>query len=282
MKRGIVTSSDLISKVEGGFRCDGVISPVEINYLTLYWDKIIIPDGGVIKSYIHEEDDLINCDILERPLHSSLRGFNSAEYPKLQLKWLENEIDIQRKKSPSIDWRIHQFGGDIALQNSEIKNTIRLELSNLLPVPNVNTNLHDILEFKERRRDDLEKLHDYSDELYLEVVNSGDLNLSRARSLDKLKEAISDLDKLNNETWKSPTKFSLQISKEIDFAKVELVNAAVIAALNSEKPLETLALGGAIAFLKGFVSLKRTEQSVRANGADSLIYLSQAKREEII
>ncbi|MBN6350403.1 DUF6236 family protein [Providencia alcalifaciens] len=282
MKRGIVTSSDLISKVEGGFRCDGVISPVEINYLTLYWDKIIIPDGGVIKSYIHEEDDLINCDILERPRHISLRGFNSAEYPKLQLKWLENEIDIQRKKSPSIDWRIHQFGGDINLYSGEVKNTARLELSNLLPVPSTETNLHEILEFKERRKAELEALHSYSDDLYLEILNSGDPNLAKAKAMFKLKQAISDIDKLNNEGWRSPIRFNLQISNEVDIAKIKSLYLTVVGAATTGHPLESLIVGGLCTFLEGFVSLKVGFQSVRSSKGNELIYLSNARKENII
>ena len=58
-----------------------------------------------------------------------------------------------------------------------------------------------------KRRDEINAFNNYLDELYPEVLNSGDFYLSKAKAFSKLKSAIDDLEKLNAEGWRSPIKF---------------------------------------------------------------------------
>ncbi len=116
-------------------------------------------------------------------------------------------LNFLRGKESDTDWRIHQLGDEVIYQESESielvrRECIRLELFGMLPVPDESVHLHDILEFKLRRKSELVALHSYCDELYLEILNSADPNLLRARSFSKLKKAIEDLDKINNEAGK--------------------------------------------------------------------------------
>ncbi|MDC5950651.1 hypothetical protein PPN88_06540 [Proteus mirabilis] len=106
--------------------------------------------------------------------------------------------------------------------------------------------------------------------------------LTKAKAISKLKQAISDIDKLNNEGWRSPIKFNLQISNEVDIAKIKSLYLTVAGAATTGHPLESLIVGGLCTFLEGFVSLKVGLQSVRSGGDNELIYLSSARKEKII
>ncbi|WP_273827453.1 DUF6236 family protein [Providencia rettgeri] len=282
MKRGIVTSSKEIVSINKGFSLRGGLTEVDMNYMALYWDKIVIPKEIFMHVRVPDEDLFIDCGILERPDPDITDGFHSEDFSKFYLKTQNDIIDTLRKNDSSMDWRIHQFGNEVSLMGDVRSESLRIEISNLLPVPLPEVNLQEILEFKERRSSELEALHAYSDALYFEVINSGDPDLTKARVVSKLKEAISDLNRLNSETWKSPIKFNLQISNEVDIAKIKSLYATIASAAMTDHPTESLILGGIFTFLEGFVSLKVGRQRVRAGGGSELIYLSNAKKEKMI
>lgn len=284
MQRGVVVSSELITrnKNDSGFTIQRTINPVEMNYLALYWDKIVIPSNNIIYTGVANEEVFMDSGVLERPRYSVNGSFNTDDYPDLQVRLQSKTVDTLREKNPSSDWRIHQFGGDFLSRDSFFSESSRVELANLLPVPSVDVHIHEILEFKERRKAELEALHSYSDDLYLEILNSGDPDLTKAKAISKLKQAISDIDKLNNEGWRSPIKFNLQISNEVDIAKIKSLYLTVAGAATTGHPLESLIVGGLCTFLEGFVSLKVGLQSVRSGGDNELIYLSSARKEKII
>ncbi|MCY0791969.1 DUF6236 family protein [Morganella morganii] len=284
MQRGVVVSSELITrnKNDSGFTIQRTINPVEMNYLALYWDKIVIPSNNIIHTGVSNEDVFMESGVLERPRYSVNGAFNTDDYSDLQVKLQSKTVDVLREKIPDSDWRIHQFGGDFLSRDSFFSESARIELANLLPVPSVDVHIHEILEFKERRASELAALHSYSDDLYLEILNSGDPDLTKAKTMSKLKKIISDIDKLNNESWRSPIKFNLQISNEVDIAKIKSLYLTVAGAATTGHPLESLIVGGLCTFLEGYVSLKVGLQSVRPGGGNELIYLSNARKEKII
>src|SRR5690606_18118709 len=89
-------------------------------------------------------------------------------------------------------------------------NVIRLDLANVLPVPAADTRIADILDFKERRSDELAALHASLDAVYLEIIKSPDVDLSKHMEIKKFLESISALNKLHNEHFK--------IFKNFDFS----------------------------------------------------------------
>ncbi|MDC5950650.1 DUF6236 family protein [Proteus mirabilis] len=184
MQRGVVVSSELITrnKNDSGFTIQRTINPVEMNYLALYWDKIVIPSNNIIYTGVANEEVFMDSGVLERPRYSVNGSFNTDDYPDLQVRLQSKTVDTLREKNPSSDWRIHQFGGDFLSRDSFFSESARVELANLLPVPSVDVHIHEILEFKERRKAELEALHSYSDDLYLEILNSGDPDLNQSQS----------------------------------------------------------------------------------------------------
>ncbi|CAA1288060.1 hypothetical protein A8C28_07960 [Klebsiella pneumoniae] len=160
----------------------------------------------------------------------------------------------------------------------------RIELSNVLPVPDVSVNIYDILEFKGKRKDELDAFNSYLDELYLEVLNSGDFNLSKSKAFSKLNLAIEDLEKLNKEGWRSPIRFDTS-------AVFESNNGDIIAGISSLYTIwessqgniaTALSVGITAVLGQGFARLKPKFQSVRRKPDVNMAYLSSAHKSGVI
>lgn len=285
MERGVVFTACELVKTErnDGFQLGKGISPEEINYLVMYWDRLVSPTNNVIHIGINNEDDLVKCGILVRPrfmIQGILSGSNVADF---QADTYSQALDILRKEEGQVDWRIHFLNGQVSLpkQQSEEREVMRFELFNLLPVPTKETPLHEILEFKHRRSAELEALHGYLDELYSEVLASGDFNLQRAKALSGLMKSIEDLNSINNQGFKSPLKFNLSSSFEFDLSQLVVGASTAYAAMQSQHPFEILT-GAAIAAIGGAIKVRPQLQSVFKNGDQRLAYLTNAEREGLL
>lgn len=287
MERGVVFSACELLKTEGGKGfCTGKwISALEINYLCLYWDKLVSPTNNVFHAGFKNEDELIYCGILTRPIYRRHGLFDGDAMTSFYAETHAQTIDILRHMEGSIDWRMHFLNEqiNIATELSRTSEVIRFELANLLPVPTEETNLHDILEFKERRKPELIALHEYLDELYFEVKQSGDINLQRAKTLSNLKKAIIDIEHLNQETWRSPIKFSISTSFEFDLTQAFGAFSGVMLAVNGPHPYDVLGgIGSIFSVLGGCIKINPQIQSVLIHGNDKLAYISKSKLEKIV
>lgn len=285
MERGVVfTRSELIKIADGkGFRGGKLITRLDINYFLLYWDRLVSPTNNIVHFGLPCEDELISLGKLEVPKFSiEFNGYLS--YADFDAFTQAKTLNLMGEKYKSVDWRIHSLNDELNFLDSEsiVKQTLRFDLCNLLPVPGPDVNLNEILEFKERRADELLALHSYIDELYSEVLNSGDFVLSRAKALSGFERAVADLDTLNAQGWKSPIKFDISSSFEFDLSQVMTFATAGVAAMNSENPLAMLSVGAVASVLGGFIKVKPKMQSVLKEGNKSLAYLAKAKGEDII
>lgn len=225
MVKGIITAAGEYIKHEGS---DGVglhasLRKVDMNYYALYWDKVIFPRNGMVGFGVPYEEDLISCGIVEKPY---IHREGAVSYSNLTSNLIEDLIFTAnkfREERKDFDWFIHQMtGSGVASPDNVRKMSLRLDLMNLLPVPNENVHIADVLEFKERRSDELKNMHTLIDNLYLKVLQSGDFELSRSAALSELKEAFQSLDKVSSESWGVTSKFNLSLSIEPDlFAMVK-------------------------------------------------------------
>lgn len=286
MERGVVFSSCELLRTDGGdgLRVGRQISPLEMNYLSLYWDKLVCPTNNIINVGIENEDDLVRCGLLKRPIFTLQGKINIGDMSDFHADSHAKTIDILRNSEGNVDWRMHFLNEQINIQPELSRNAevLRFEICNLLPVPNEAVNLHEILEFKERRKPELIALHSYLDELYLSIKNSGDIHLQRAKALSDLKNAIADIDALNDETWRSPIKFDISTSFEFDLYQAFGALTGVALAASGPHPYDILGgLGTVASVLGGCIKIKPTFQSVLINGNNNLAYLSKGKRENL-
>lgn len=286
MERGVVFSGCELLKTENGdgFRLGKWISSLELNYLSLYWDRLVSPTNNMIHVSFEKEDELIRCGLLTRPNFERHAIFNAEDMTNFYAETHAKTIDILRNLKDRVDWRMHFLNDQINLKPelSRESEVIRFELARLLPVPPESVDLHDILEFKERRKPELMALHGYLDELYFEIIRSGDISLQRAKALYKLEKAISDLERLNHEGWRSPIRFSISTSFEFDLTQAFGSLAGVALALNGPHPYDIVGgLGTVVSILGGCIKISPHLQSVLATGDHNLAYISKGKNEGI-
>lgn len=284
MKRGVVFSPvEFIRNQEGtGFASGRHVSPQDLNYLVLYWDRLVAPTS-MIHIGFQNEDELINCGVLDRPSFLKAGAISAVDIPQFYADIQLQALEELRAKNGDTDWCLHFLNEDInvAPGRAELKETIRFDLLDELPVPQIDVPLHDVLEFKERRADALLEFHEYLDELYLEIMNSGDIHLQKAKSIAKLKKAIDGLEKLNQETWQSPIKMSIGRTIEFDAGQLFAGGLTLLNALQSTHPVEVIR-GAAIPMLMGLLKIQVKLQSVKKGGDKKISYLTMAKRENLI
>ncbi|HBW8171856.1 TPA: hypothetical protein MFH78_002297, partial [Klebsiella pneumoniae] len=234
-----------------------------------------------------DQKDFIESGFLKRPLIPYFDGvYSGADIALMYSKAQTQFLDHKRRTEPSDDWRLNIIGNNFKLyeSDSEVKNLVRLELANVLPVPDSTVNVHDILEFKSKRREAFEAFNSYLDELYLEVASSGDFYLSRARAFSKLQDALDDLEKLNSEGWRSPIKFDTSALFEANNGDLMSGATALYSIWEANQGNLTGAItAGVVAVIgQGFARLKPSIQSVRRKPNDNIAYLSSAHKEYIL
>ncbi|HFX6758007.1 DUF6236 family protein [Klebsiella variicola] len=287
MKRGIVSLPARLQKRSGGFCMMSGLTPLELNFFALYWDELLIPGINVINIGIENEKSYIDAGFLQRPnIPHLLNYLTQDEIAPMLLRGQEYFLDKKRGMEPEADWRLNLLSDDLYLNESasNIMHSFRIEISNALPVPEPSVSIYDILEFKQKRKSELEAFNNYLDELYIEVLRSGDFNLSRAKAFSKLNLAIEDLEKLNAEGWRSPIRF--------DTSEVfESNNGDIIAGISalytiwesSQGNIATaLSVGITAALGQGFARLKPKLQSVRRKPDVNMAYLSSAHKAGVI
>ncbi|HBR2023725.1 TPA: hypothetical protein L9M76_001442 [Klebsiella variicola] len=289
MKRGIV-SLPLEIKVssDGGAMFPGnPLSNLDMNFFALYWDELVIPTSNIFYFEVSGEKDFMKAGFLKRPLIQSFDG--TFPVGNIALMYSDSQtyyLDRKRKEEPGSDWRLNIIGDKFHLgeSSSELKKLLRLELANVLPVPDISVNIYDILEFKKKRKDELDAFNGYLDELYLEVLRSGDFDLSKAKAFSRLKLAIDDIEKLNKEGWRSPIRFDTSALLEANNGDLMSGASALYSIWEANQgDLSRAITAGVIAVIgQGFARLKPSFQSVRRKPNDNIAYLSCAHNESIL
>ena len=67
MSRGVIAAPAIINIHGDGFTMERGLSPQELRYYLLYWDKVVIPGTNLVYVRLPEEDILIESGVIERP-----------------------------------------------------------------------------------------------------------------------------------------------------------------------------------------------------------------------
>ncbi|MEN3208608.1 DUF6236 family protein [Methylorubrum populi] len=199
---GILLPS-MIKITELGFSYYGT-SPDELNGALLYWNKIAIPTESVIKFQLPSEELLIKEGILLRPLIETYTQYSGNQ---LAYAMARSRVDLYNKlnrTSPSY-WSFS--GGDIDLLSETEEftegRTAMVELVAALPLPPEGTEVEDILEFKQNRKDELLALQSELNNMYLAIASSGDGPVALEMQIRLLEKSCSALIKTSSEWWKN-------------------------------------------------------------------------------
>ncbi len=284
--RGIIATAAHINLQPNGFSIDaknGGLSKNDIKYFLLYWDKIIIPANNFVYVEIPYEKDLVESNIIERPKITFQGNFSGYEIGKAML-YEESKIVEEKINDKTVDWTIHQFNNQLILPDNKIikKRIFKFELMNMLPVPNDNVPIYDIIDFKERRKDEFLALHNTLDDLYFEILKSPDSNLMQLKTINTLKKIINDIEKVQKEKFKLFTKYDL--TAEININGKDILNGIVAGSLidynrGAKIPFATI-IGAIVPMFR--ISIKKSITFSPLDNKLNLAYLSRANKEKII
>lgn len=285
MTRGVIATPAIISMHGDGFTMERGLSPQEIRYYALYWDRVVIPGSNLIYVGLPEEEILIQSGVIERPRVGFQGSFGGAD--------IGNSFAIAQsvvakklmEEEKSIDWVLHQIGNKLSIPREymEPKNSLRFELANLLPVPSGATPIADILEFKERRRTELNALHECIELAYIEALKCPDLGLGTSKAIRELKESIANLDVVSSEKWQRTSKFDFATEFNLDGGKI-VSGIASGAAFDFFTNAFTLPVGSIIGGVASVFKFKASYGSSfkPATNNSKLAFLSHANNEHII
>lgn len=231
---------------------------------------------------VPNEKVLVDSGVIERPVFQLINGvFSSEELPELEFNGTLKFINEKTKKDPNADWCIHQDGSELILpaESSTEKQTLKMRLYDALPAPTMDTPIYDILEFRERRKDEFTILHDYIDDIYLDILASPDRDLSEQKAINKLNMHVSDLDKITREKWNTIRKITLDTRFSItDFFKHAGMTLS-LDVLAGTFPIGTLTAGFGSAFQ---LRIGYQREWAYSNKKPKLAYLSSASKAKLI
>lgn len=288
MKRGIITNTGrMVRNNSQSVSLSGGLTDNDLNYYLLYWDKIVMPTNNIIHMAIKNEEELIKSNILERPRIAFSSWSTNVKDGSFDPFIIAQSIVANNLLSTDklTDWTIHQLGEQIVIGNDQKKEfeAIKVELLKCLPVPNGELNFQEILEFKEKRKDELFELHSKVDSMYLDILNSPDKNLAKRKSISEFNKSIKNLDSVTKERFKSLTKYNL--TTELNLNGKDLSMAAASGAVfdfytnGLTIPIATV-FSGLASLIK--IKANRTTSIEKAENKLKLSYLAEATKKGII
>lgn len=288
MKRGIITNTGKMGRIDDrGVSISRNISNQDLNYYLLYWDKIIMPTNNLFHLAIQNEDEIIKTGILERPRvqFSSWSSKNQdASYDPFVIaqSMVANKLISEDNTT---DWTIHQMGEQIVVGNEQKKefNSIKLELQNCLPIPDQAVNFQEILEFKEKRKDELVALHSTIDDLYLDILKSPDVDFEKRKCVSELSNAIQNLETSSKEKFSAISKYNFTTELNINGKDIALAMGGG-AAFDFFTTGMNIPIGTVLSGLASMIKIKanKTVSVEKAENKLKLSYLANASKKEII
>jgi hypothetical protein len=285
MKKGIIAAQARVLGNGAQFRSEGGLTPEELRYFLLYWDKVVIPTTNLVNLRVPQEDELLSTGVVTRPRVPFSGTFNGELMAKAQLLAQTAVAKGLLKNERSVDWVLHQIGSEIIVPDTDsiVKQLIRVDLVNSLPVPKGDVPFPDILEFKERRKDELSQLHQAIDGLYLEILSSPDPSLKTKQAVFQFKKSIEAIDCVTQEKWKSTGKFNLTAELNINGKDVAagVVAGAVFDFFTS---LYTVPIGAIVGAVATTIKVKaRSTKTFEPSKEKKVLgYLANAHKENIL
>ncbi len=222
MKRGVVIIPKL-RELKDGFSGGPVIDPQSFRRDLTYWDQvaiihldnILVGSFGVKELPENNEDAKIALEANHLKIETVRLEYNgyyhskdlANDYRDAQQRTAYNNSVIYNEH-----WSIGQTIDRISLPDSRSvkEDVITTSLINALPAPGEGATAEDIIHFKIKRKDELDRFRDVYDNFYKRILSAEDQQLELKKSVKELEKILSDLDQLMKEENLNPTQMSLK------------------------------------------------------------------------
>lgn len=198
------------------------LNPQELRTSLLYWDRLSMPSNNLM--HIAPDQDaqfLIDSGILYTPRFNLTGDFGLAlaKLPSLALMEYEN--------SHLGMWSLGGGENSILVESgfSTSKAGTSLQLYNAMPAPGPDVPLAEILNFRQKRRDELLAFRWHIESLTREIEASTDSKEELDRKLSELDKSCSDLATVCRE-WQYPM-YLTNLKASLNFSLTKAAGAAV-------------------------------------------------------
>ncbi|WP_338580046.1 DUF6236 family protein [Pseudomonas sp. ML2-2023-6] len=188
--RGLVISSP--ARVNGAdylHMMSTGLHPQELRFALMFWDKLVWPDGAISFEGGPDELFLEDCGIIERPRYS-IDGASGSGFLAGQIMAYQ---DMEAREPGA--WALAQGENSLFVEGPRlvVGKGAQIELTRAVPIPTVDTPLQEILEFKQRRKDELLSFRLHIESLAEKVSASDEPSAELEKQVSEVEKACSDL-----------------------------------------------------------------------------------------
>ena len=206
--RGLIISTPIqIDTANLSFSAQGGLDPSELRFSLLYWDKLVHPRSNLIGFGGGDDAQfLVSAGVLSQPTYM----YRGGDITSIVLDTYMAAFSDLENREPGV-WSLSQGEKSLFVNNSAAnlidESGISLELIRAIPVPAADVPLNEILEFKEKRKDELMIFRAHIDQLVNEIQNSPARTNAFNRIAKEVDAACIDLLKVGHE-WQFPVHFA--------------------------------------------------------------------------
>lgn len=230
------------------------LDPQDLRFSLFFWDRLCWPKPAFdLMPTFHEASFLEEAGVLDRPTYLHL-----GNRAKSMIKTYLTAFEDYEKSQPGM-WAFGTGLNSIKTQTElfiEEQGTA-IELQRSIPIPTEDVPLEEILEFRQRRRDELLLFRSYIENLATEINSSSD-------SVDALKKAQRNIDEacknlmIVTREWRAPiylANFSSNFNLDLKKAATSAY-AAWLSLSEMGLPETTSIIGAGITGLQSQISIK--------------------------
>lgn len=219
--RGILLSAPISYDGKAIVAKSSSVDPAELRRAALFWDRLVWPDSQIISLGSNDDEKLLESEgLLTRPRPtryndaagvgnmSALMRFTDStnitigieQVKHFAQQHVDEFLDLERGEPGQ--WTLSQGEGSFVMKN---KNFVEgrgqlVTLSRAIPLPDPNYPLHDLLEFKQKRRDEIVALTHELDKFFSQIANANDADFELSRLVRVMDKQCSDMLKAAKES----------------------------------------------------------------------------------
>lgn len=304
--RGILLSAPIVYDGKKVVAETSSIDPAELRRATLFWDRLVWPDSKIISFGSNSDEELLEAEgLLTRPRpehHNDLAGVGNMS----ALIRIEGSRDITIGSEQAILFASQHVEAFHNLERNEpgqwvmsegdksfvMKNENFIEgrgqlitLARAIPLPDPKYPIDELLEFKNKRRDEVIGLTHELDKFFSQIANSKDPSFELNRLLDVVDRQCADMIKAARESKRKfhvgDIGFSLSVDS-IEAAANRVAAWGLAGSTTTGMPLVGGALGGTLGALASFVSLSRSVGARKLEARDSPFRVVATMHKELV
>lgn len=204
ISRGLVVSPPLTINGNSLYAKSSNIDPTELRFALLYWDKLVWPSSRVIHFASGPDEQFLElAGVMSRPDYT----FNGDAAQGIAKSQIHAFLDLEKSEPGA--WALAQGENSLLLADNAFEqgNGGVIELHRAIPIPQGDVPLAEILEFKNRRNDELLNLRNHLDHLSKQIIDPHNLPADIKTKISEIDSACADLLQLGKE-WQFPVHLS--------------------------------------------------------------------------